>query len=216
MNDDFEFALNLINKSNLYKTSLINPGQVEKLSHYAALIMKWNNKINLTGLKNIESVVNTLILDSLHCLELLPDSGSLVDIGSGAGIPGLVLKIVRPNIRVSLVEPRFKKTVFLKNVVSELHLESVRIINSDFNAALNGHLIPESSLDYITIRALRLDNDLLQDIVFSLNNNGLLFLHNAAEPTTKDTLIDSGFKLVDEEKSDNRDKPLLQVYSLEK
>jgi 16S rRNA (guanine527-N7)-methyltransferase len=103
----------------------LSPGQLRLLGRHADLLLKWNKSINLTSITDPDEVVEKHILDSLAVVPVLP-SGSLLDVGSGAGYPGIPAAIARPDLEVSLVESVQKKVAFLKSVLAELRLPGVR------------------------------------------------------------------------------------------
>jgi len=107
----------------------ISPEQIVQLDRYFLELKKWNRSINLVAAGPDEQLLENHFLDSLTLLPLLdpcPPPG-LVDVGSGAGFPGLVLKIARPDLRVTLVEPREKRTVFLRQVIRSLGLREIEV-----------------------------------------------------------------------------------------
>jgi len=108
--------------------SLSQP-QLDQLAAYFQELKKWNQRFNLVAQADDRQLVETHFLDSLTLLPLLdpcPPPG-LVDVGSGAGFPGLVLKIARPDLLVTLVEPRQKRTAFLRQVVRSLGLQDIQV-----------------------------------------------------------------------------------------
>lgn len=108
--------------------SLAEP-QIEQLARYFQELKKWNSRFNLVAQADDRQLVESHFLDSLTLLPLLdpcPEPG-LVDVGSGAGFPGLVLKIARPDLLVTLVEPRQKRTAFLRQVIRTLGLQGITV-----------------------------------------------------------------------------------------
>lgn len=96
---------------------------------YAELLVEWSRRFNLTAIRDREGIRTRHFLDSLSCLAVMPEpSGRIVDVGAGAGFPGLVLKIARPAIRLTLVESVSKKAAFCRRVVEELGLEGVEVL----------------------------------------------------------------------------------------
>ncbi len=97
-------------------------------------LIEWNQKFNLTGIKTPEDIKVKHFLDSLSVLEALDedfavnDAPKVLDIGTGAGFPGIPLKIVRPNIKLTLLDATRKKTEFLQHIVDALQLKDVEII----------------------------------------------------------------------------------------
>lgn len=103
----------------------------EKQLYLFALFLEglwsWNRRINLTGISEKREMIIKLLLDPLVALPYLPSSGSILDIGSGAGIPGLPLKIARPEFEVHLLESKAKKVSFLKDMIRKLGLKGVDV-----------------------------------------------------------------------------------------
>lgn len=96
----------------------LSPGQMEGLSAHYALLRKWNRRINLTSIRDPRRIVERHFGESLFVAKHLDDRvGSLVDVGSGGGFPGIPIAAVHPQRRVTLVESNGKKAAFLKEVV---------------------------------------------------------------------------------------------------
>jgi 16S rRNA (guanine527-N7)-methyltransferase len=103
------------------------PATLEHLRIYLEELQIWNARTNLTGLKSPRDMVIKHFLDSLAVLPFLDSAASLIDLGSGAGFPGLVLKLARPELNLTLVESRQKKAAFLEYLVSRLRLTGVDV-----------------------------------------------------------------------------------------
>jgi 16S rRNA (guanine527-N7)-methyltransferase len=109
----------------------LSADQVNDISTYIDLLLKWNQAINLTAIRRPEEVVRRHFGESLFaaCHLLAPDAAdSVIDVGSGAGFPGVVLKIFAPAIRLTLVESHGKKATFLRELSRTLHLSDVQVI----------------------------------------------------------------------------------------
>jgi 16S rRNA (guanine527-N7)-methyltransferase len=102
------------------------PGVSEKLLDYLALIDKWNRVYNLTAVRDRESMVTQHLLDSLVVVPHLAGT-TVLDVGSGAGLPGIPLALARPGSSVTLLEANAKKSTFLKQVAIELELRNVEV-----------------------------------------------------------------------------------------
>jgi 16S rRNA (guanine527-N7)-methyltransferase len=102
---------------------------VRALTALSDLLLKWNLKVNLTAIRDPSEVQEKHLLDSLAVAPMLEGIGSLVDIGSGAGFPGLPLKIIRPGWRVVLVDSVAKKVAFMKQAVVTLGLKDARAVH---------------------------------------------------------------------------------------
>jgi 16S rRNA (guanine527-N7)-methyltransferase len=88
-------------------------------------LYSWNRRMNLTGISETQVMLIKLLLEPLVALPYLPEYGTLLDVGSGAGIPGIPLKIARHGLEVHLLESRAKKVSFLKHVIRELGLTGI-------------------------------------------------------------------------------------------
>lgn len=107
-----------------------NPERAAAFNRYAELLRERNEKINLTAITEPEEVKVKHFLDSCSAAELLPGGASVLDIGSGAGFPGLPLKIVRPDLTVTLLDSVNKKVAFVSDVVAELKLSGVTAVHA--------------------------------------------------------------------------------------
>lgn len=127
--------------------------QTDKVKIYLELLLRWNRKINLTGPCTPEECVTRHFGESLYLSRWLVLGGNLLDIGSGAGFPGLALKIVAQTLVVTLLEPVGKKRAFLKEVVRECGFWDVTVLGQrleDFCAKPEG----DPKADFATARAV--------------------------------------------------------------
>jgi 16S rRNA (guanine527-N7)-methyltransferase len=99
----------------------LEPPHLDQFRKYLDLLLTWNRKINLTAITDPEDVLDKHFLDSLATVPLVP-AGRLIDVGAGAGLPGIPIAIVRSDVRVSLLESIGKKASFLRTAVHELGL----------------------------------------------------------------------------------------------
>jgi 16S rRNA (guanine527-N7)-methyltransferase len=106
--------------------------QVSALTTYERELIEWNQKFNLTAIRDEAGIRTKHFLDSFSCVLAWKANppANLVDIGSGAGFPGIPLKIIYPNMQVTLVESVGKKAMFCQHIVSLLALEGVDVINA--------------------------------------------------------------------------------------
>jgi 16S rRNA (guanine527-N7)-methyltransferase len=106
--------------------------QVMALLTYEKELMAWNQKFNLTAIRDVESIRTKHFLDSFSCVLAWKANppNSLIDIGAGAGFPGLALKILYPNLKLTVVDSVGKKAMFCQHIVSALGLEHVDVIQS--------------------------------------------------------------------------------------
>lgn len=108
-----------------------NDKQIDNFSKYSELLIKWNEKINLTAITDPEGISNKHFLDSILPLNHIdiPKNASLIDVGTGAGFPGLPIKIMREDIELTLLDSLNKRINFLKETVSALDLKKCSCIH---------------------------------------------------------------------------------------
>ncbi|MEJ5211411.1 MAG: 16S rRNA (guanine(527)-N(7))-methyltransferase RsmG [Burkholderiales bacterium] len=106
----------------------LSPQQEASLLAYLDLLVKWNKVYNLTAVREPEAMVTQHLLDSLSVLPHLGEPATLVDVGAGAGLPGIPLAIARPGMRVLLVDSSHKKTSFMQQVLVELGLVNASVL----------------------------------------------------------------------------------------
>ena len=119
---------------------------------YLNELIQWNRSINLIGLSKRERIINELFLDSLIPAPFLPSKGKMLDVGSGAGFPGMVLKIYYPRLKTHLLEPNSKKRSFLKQIIRLLNLDDISVINGRIE--MDGDRLHPDGYHIITSRAL--------------------------------------------------------------
>ena len=151
--------------------------QVEKFHKYRDLLLEWNEKFNLTAITDKEEIDEKHFIDSLLPLKYVEvKRGRLLDIGSGAGFPGIPLAIVCPKVKVTLLESNGKKVRFLNEVVNQLGLENVNVINGRAE-----NLKEKESFNYVTARAVKQLNILLELSVPFLKVRGELFAYKGPD-----------------------------------
>jgi len=146
-----------------------NEKQFNQFEKYASLLAQWNEKFNLTAITDYDGIFNRHFLDSLdlakYCFQNnIVLNGTLVDVGSGAGFPGLPLKIMYPELKVILIEPTGKRCTFLAEIVKELGLKDVLIVNERSEDYALKHY---EEFDFVTARAVS-DMSILTEICLPL------------------------------------------------
>jgi 16S rRNA (guanine527-N7)-methyltransferase len=126
----------------------VSPAQQEQLMDYLALMFKWNSVYNLTSLRDPMQMVTHHLLDSLAAVPAFAQARNVLDVGSGGGLPGIVLAIVRPDMKVSMIDTVHKKTAFLTQVKAELGLANVTVYTARVE-----QLQVSDKFDVITSRA---------------------------------------------------------------
>ena len=129
----------------------VDGNQVLLIQQYIRTLLRWNEKLNLTAIRDPLEILYRHFCESMFAAGAIPvDKGRLADIGSGPGFPGIPLKIVRPGLELCLVESNIKKGTFLAEVVRELQLTNSRVLISRYEE-LGEELAP---LDYVCSRAV--------------------------------------------------------------
>lgn len=105
----------------------VSPAQQDQLMDYLGLMFKWNSVYNLTSLRDPMQMVTHHLLDSLAAVPAFAAARNVLDVGSGGGLPGIVLAIVRPDMKVSMIDTVHKKTAFLTQVKAELGMANVTV-----------------------------------------------------------------------------------------
>jgi 16S rRNA (guanine527-N7)-methyltransferase len=147
--------------------AVLSPKQLQQISIYIDLLLRWNARVNLTAIRDPESIVTRHFGESLFaaCRLFLYASGvrpgwnpspatsrgprqDLIDLGSGAGFPGLPIKIWAPHLHITLIESNHKKATFLREVIRTLTLTNIDVFNG------RAEDFPSSSADTVTLRAV--------------------------------------------------------------
>jgi 16S rRNA (guanine527-N7)-methyltransferase len=131
---------------------LLSPVQLHLIGIYLDELCQWNEKVNLTGLSSRERIISELLVDSLLPSPFLPEEGRLLDVGSGAGFPGIPLKIHRPGLEVHLMEANSKKASFLKHVIRITKLPEIEVIIG--RVERDGRYLHPRGYHVVTARAL--------------------------------------------------------------
>jgi 16S rRNA (guanine527-N7)-methyltransferase len=142
-------ALAAVLAEGITKLSLdLNQQQHQQLLDYLALLVKWNSVYNLTSVRDPMQMATLHLLDSLAAVPAFADARNVLDVGAGGGLPGIVLAIARPELKISLIDTVHKKTAFLKQVKAELGLANVTV----YTAKVQEVSVP-AQFDVITSRA---------------------------------------------------------------
>lgn len=157
----------------------LSMGQVEQLVEYLHLLLRWNKTFNLTSVTKPEEVVQRHFGESFFLSRAVELQGRLLDIGSGAGFPGLALKILCPDLSVTLLEPVTKKRAFLKEVARECVMSGVEILPDRIEAFSAGSRL--DAYDTATARAVGKLERLVPAAICCLKPGGQLVLWLGAE-----------------------------------
>ena len=142
--------------------------QLNQLEEYYKLLVEWNNKINITTITEKEKVYLKHFYDSLTIVKAinLNKINTMCDVGTGGGFPGLVIKIMFPHIKMTLIDSKNEKLVFLQEVINKLELKDVEVIHTRAEEYNNKY-------DLVTSRAVARIDKLLNYTMHLVNDNGL-------------------------------------------
>jgi 16S rRNA (guanine527-N7)-methyltransferase len=169
----------------------LSPELTSPLLGYLSLLQQWNSAYNLTAVRDPAKMIGLHLLDSLSILPWIQGE-RLVDIGSGAGLPGIPLAIARPDLQVSLVEPVGKKARFLREAVRRLELANVRV-----HACRAEQVDEAGSFDCLTARALGSLADLIGFGGHLLKPGGSLLAMKGQWPAQELAELPPGWALLD-------------------
>ncbi len=147
---------------------------IEGLEHYLSLLSQWNKRINLTSLPLDSPVpdhsIDRLVVEPVLASRWLRASDRWADFGSGGGSPALPMKLAVPGSHLTMIESRERKCAFLREAVRVLHLTGCEVLQSRFEALP----VPLTQLDLVSVRAVRLDEPLLDLMLSALKPGGRL------------------------------------------
>ena len=155
--------------------------QIARIREYVAILLRWNRSVSLTSITDPEEIVGRHFGESMFASKLLPvENCRLADVGTGAGFPGLALKIASPGMQITLIESNKKKCAFLSEVVRSLGFAGVEILPERFE-----QIRPESiQANIITSRAVGEFKQLLRWSGNALVRRGHIVLWVGAEDST--------------------------------
>ncbi len=172
----------------------LEPVQTEKFLAYLELIKEWNRKINLTSITGDSDIIIKHFLDSLTVSCFIDDDSDVLDIGTGAGFPGIPLSIVRESLRMTLLDSREKRIFFLNEVIRKLQLSNVITSASRAEDLNNG--IERNKFDYVLTRAVSEIGDVIKMSVPYLNTSGTVIMMRGKEGKAEwDRYDNTDFKL---------------------
>lgn len=130
-----------------------NEKQIKQFYTYMNLLLEWNEKINLTAIIEPSDIILKHFIDSITINKYIKENSNLADIGTGAGFPGIPLKIIRPDLNITLVDSLNKRIKFLDEVISQLELKKIYTVHSRVEDFGKNKKYRES-FDYVTARAV--------------------------------------------------------------
>ena len=190
----------------------LNSEIARKLQAYLALLEKWNSRINLTS-STEWNVVGPLFQEGIWASKMYSeDTSNHLDIGSGAGFPAMVIRILRPNIQLELVESRSKKGVFLESLASALQLGNIRVHAMRLRAFLQ-HSDQNKAWNYISWKGLKLSGDDLRLLLEHANAATQFWMFHGSDLAVEEPeVFDQYFRLARMEKFPGQKLWALSIY----
>jgi 16S rRNA (guanine527-N7)-methyltransferase len=148
----------------------------DRLAAYYELLAKWNRKINLTSLDNLDEAIDRLLLEPIVASKFIPSSASmLLDIGSGGGSPAIPFKLAVPRLRVIMVEAKARKSAFLREAIRHLSIEGAQVETARYEELLVRPELHEAH-DVVSLRAVRIEARVLTSLQAFLAPAGVILL----------------------------------------
>lgn len=151
----------------------VSPSQHQAMLRYVALLQQWNGTYNLTAIREPMQMLTHHVIDSLSVVDPLrrrlqarPEAARLLDAGSGAGLPGLMLALMQPNLKVTCVDSVGKKVSFIRQAASELGLGNVEALHARLEKLIGPHF------DFVASRAFSALDDMVAATQHLLATNG--------------------------------------------
>ena len=154
--------------------------QLEQFFVYMNLLIEWNEKMNLTAIIEPEEIILKHFIDSITILNKLEDNAKIVDVGTGAGFPGIPLSIMNPTLKITLVDSLNKRLIFLQEVVNKLNLKNIEIIHARAEEFGQNKKYRES-FDFATSRAVANLATLSEYLIPLIKVNGKVISMKAAD-----------------------------------
>jgi 16S rRNA (guanine527-N7)-methyltransferase len=170
----------------------LGDAQIAQLMDFLALLSKWNAVYNLTAVRDPAQMVTQHLLDSLAAVPAFEDAKNVLDVGAGGGLPGIVLAIARPDMRVSMIDTVHKKTAFLTQVKAELGLKNVTV-----HTARVEQLQVAEKFDVITSRAFAELADFVNWSGHLLSNCGRFIAMKGVLPQEEITRLPAGWRVAE-------------------
>ena len=184
-----------IEKAFSTKNIILTSNQIQKFFDYYILLKDWNEKINLTTIIELDDVIEKHFLDSVVSKDEIFVNAKVIDIGSGAGFPGIPLKILREDLNITLVDSVNKKVLFLNEVIKKLNLKDIVAVHSRIEDLANKKENREN-FDFVVSRAVSKLNTLCEYALPFLKINGKLIAYKALDVETEINEATNAIKLL--------------------
>lgn len=201
----------------------INKTQLEKFYNYMALLLEWNKKINLTAIVKEEEIITKHFIDSLTILKNIKETDKIIDVGTGAGFPGIPIRIMLAKAEITLIDALNKRITFLEECSKKLKLKELNIIHGRAEETAHDDNYREE-YDIVVSRAVSPLNILLEYSMPFLKQNGLCICMKGKKAveelkTSEKTIKKLGCELIEINKINlkgNLERNLVVIKKIEK
>ena len=169
-----------------------SPQQFEKLLQYLQLLQRWNKAFNLTAIRDPLQMVRLHLLDSLAINPYVQGLKSIIDVGTGPGLPGMPLAILNPDINFTLLDSNGKKTRFLFQAINELKIDNASEVNHRVEAYKPGR-----SFDAVVSRAFSSISDMLNQCDHLVSDQGCFLAMKGKKPDSELSQMTKAYKVVE-------------------
>ncbi len=149
----------------------LTPDKLDKFQKYHQLLLEWNRKMNLVSRQDVDRIISYHFIDSISAITEIPENSVVCDLGTGAGLPGIPIAIVRDDIKIYLVESIKKKALFLSETIKTLRLENTVVLNQ------RAETIKDIKFDVILIRLFGKIPDVLPLVSRLLSARGKIIFY---------------------------------------
>jgi len=158
---------------------ILSQTQLNHFQFYHEFLLNWNQKINLVSRKDIERIISYHFIDSISAITEIPKNSIVADLGAGAGLPGIPIKIVRDDITLYLIESIQKKAYFLSQVIQTIPLQNTFVLNQRAESIKDKKpiLTTRSGFDIILVRLFGKIPDVIPTASKLLNKNGKIIFY---------------------------------------
>ena len=150
--DKMDFSKELLNQAKKIEIEL-NEEQINMFYKYMELLLEWNKNINLTAITETKDIISKHFIDSLTIMKYIKNNQDIIDVGTGAGFPGLPLKIANPTLKIVLLDSLNKRVNFLNEVINQNNLKNIKTIHNRIEQTAREKQYREK-FDIVTSRAV--------------------------------------------------------------